>query len=104
MHGILDRLSSTSLVSPLYILERPKQLPNTVYQFIDKVEVPTRSLEAPLRFPISNVFKGQTAVASGVGVTGRLSSGVVQVGERLRVVPGDETGLVRSKPNTLIST
>ena len=43
------------------------------------------------------MFKGQTAVASGVGVTGRLSSGVVQVGERLRVVPGDETGVVRSK-------
>jgi elongation factor 1 alpha-like protein len=80
------------------------QLPNTVCDPIDKVEVPTRSLEAPLRFPISNVFKGQTAVASGVGVTGRLSSGVVQVGERLRVVPGDETGVVRSKYNTLMPT
>jgi elongation factor 1 alpha-like protein len=67
-------------------------------QFLaDKVEVPARPLELPLRYPISNVFKGQSAVSSGVGVSGRLCSGVVQVGERLRVVPGDETAVVRSE-------
>lgn len=36
-------------------------------------------------------------MSSGVGVSGRLCSGVVQVGERLRIVPGDETAVVRSK-------
>lgn len=36
-------------------------------------------------------------MSSGVGVSGRLCSGVVQVGERLRVVPGDETAVVRSE-------
>jgi elongation factor 1 alpha-like protein len=48
----------------------------------------------PLRVPISNVFKGP---GSGTGVSGRLCSGVVQIGERLRILPGDETALVKCK-------
>ena len=63
---------------------------------LDKVEVPKRPYEAPFRIPLSNVFKGQTAVASGVAVSGRLCSGIVQVGDRVRSVPGDEVGHVRS--------
>lgn len=43
---------------------------------------------------MSNVFKGQTS--TGVGIAGRVCSGVVQVGERLRIIPGDESGVVRS--------
>lgn len=43
------------------------------------------------------MFKGQTAISSGVGVSGRLCSGVVQVGERVRIVPGDETAVIKSK-------
>ena len=60
----------------------------------DELEPPTRDITAPLRFPISNVFKGQ---ASGTAVAGRVCSGLVQVGERLRVLPGDETAVVRSE-------
>ncbi|WWC60885.1 uncharacterized protein I303_103461 [Kwoniella dejecticola CBS 10117] len=63
---------------------------------LDKVEVPARPYESPLRIPVSNVFKGQTAIASGVAVSGRLCSGVVQVGDRLRAVPGDEVATVRT--------
>lgn len=43
------------------------------------------------------MFKGQTAAASGVAVSGRLYSGVIQVGERVRVVPGDETAVIKSE-------
>lgn len=63
----------------------------------DKVEVPKRPYETPFRMPLSNVFKGQTAVASGVAVSGRLCSGIVQVGDRVRSIPGDEVGTIRSK-------
>lgn len=63
----------------------------------DKVDVPPRPYDSPLRIPLSNVFKGQTAIASGVAVSGRLCSGVVQVGDRLRAVPGDEVAHVRSE-------
>ncbi|ODN83415.1 hypothetical protein L202_01557 [Cryptococcus amylolentus CBS 6039] len=63
---------------------------------LDTVEVPARPYEIPLRIPVSNVFKGQTAVASGVAVSGRLCSGVIQVGDRVRAVPGDEVANVRT--------
>lgn len=69
----------------------------TLMQTLDKVEVPVRPYDSPLRIPVSNVFKGQTAVASGVAVSGRLCSGVLQVGDRVRAVPGDEVATVRSE-------
>ncbi|EJD53639.1 hypothetical protein AURDEDRAFT_52733 [Auricularia subglabra TFB-10046 SS5] len=62
---------------------------------LDKLEPPQRNLDGPLRIPLSNVFRGQTNLSHGVGVSGRIISGIVQVGERLRVVPGDETAVVR---------
>ncbi|ORY28311.1 P-loop containing nucleoside triphosphate hydrolase protein [Naematelia encephala] len=68
----------------------------TLIDTLDKVEVPARPYDSPLRIPLSNVFKGQTAVASGVAVSGRLCSGIVQVGDRLRAVPGDEVANVRT--------
>lgn len=64
----------------------------TLIDLLDKLEPPTREIASPLRLPISNVFKGQN---SGTGVTGRICGGVVQVGERLRVLPGDESAIVR---------
>ncbi|WVO14086.1 hypothetical protein L204_101714 [Cryptococcus depauperatus] len=68
----------------------------TLISVLDQVEVPTRPYDSPLRMPVSNVFKGQTAVASGVAVSGRLCSGVLQVGDRLRAVPGDEVASIRT--------
>ncbi|KDN43787.1 hypothetical protein K437DRAFT_225393 [Tilletiaria anomala UBC 951] len=64
-------------------------------EVLDKLDPPSRQLDSPLRMPVTNVFKGQTAIASGVGAAGRVISGIVQIGDRLRVVPGDETAIVR---------
>ncbi|KIK65602.1 hypothetical protein GYMLUDRAFT_159846 [Collybiopsis luxurians FD-317 M1] len=64
----------------------------TLADYLDELEPPTRDIYAPLRIPISNVFKGP---GSGTAVSGRLCGGVVQVGERLRVLPGDETAVVK---------
>ncbi|KAF5393712.1 hypothetical protein D9757_000304 [Collybiopsis confluens] len=60
--------------------------------YLDQLEPPTRDIYAPLRIPISNVFKGSS---SGTAVSGRLCGGVLQVGERLSVLPGDETAIVK---------
>ncbi|QRW05527.1 Elongation factor Tu GTP binding domain [Ceratobasidium sp. AG-Ba] len=62
--------------------------------FLDKLDPPTRDFDTPLRIPISNVFKGVTS--SGIGVSGRISGGVVQLGEKVRVIPGDESAAIRS--------
>ncbi|KAF8665717.1 hypothetical protein AX16_000167 [Volvariella volvacea WC 439] len=64
----------------------------TLIDFLDQLEPPSRDITAPLRIPLSNVFKGQ---GSSTAVLGRICGGVVQVGERLRILPGDETALVR---------
>ncbi|GAA5958289.1 hypothetical protein JCM21900_001340 [Sporobolomyces salmonicolor] len=68
----------------------------TLVEQLDSLDVPARALEAPLRIPVSNVFKGQSATASGLAVSGRVESGIVQVGEKLAALPGDETGVVRA--------
>ncbi|KAI0069143.1 EF Tu GTP binding domain-containing protein [Artomyces pyxidatus] len=60
---------------------------------LDILQSPARDIYAPLRFPIFNVFKG---TSSSTGVSGRICGGIVQVGERLRILPGDETAIVRS--------
>ncbi|KAG2362007.1 P-loop containing nucleoside triphosphate hydrolase protein [Suillus spraguei] len=64
----------------------------TLVDLLDKLEPPAREIASPLRIPISNVFKGQN---SGTGVSGRICGGIVQVGEHLRVLPGDESAIVR---------
>ncbi|CDO74289.1 hypothetical protein BN946_scf184663.g10 [Trametes cinnabarina] len=65
----------------------------TLVDLLDALEPPTRDINAPLRFPISNVFKGQT---SGICVSGRVCGGVIVVGERLRIIPGDESATVKA--------
>lgn len=69
----------------------------TIIETLDTLAVPERALEASLRIPVSNVFKGQSSGPSGLGVSGRIESGVVQVGERIAVLPGDETAVVKSE-------
>ncbi|KAJ3506778.1 hypothetical protein NLJ89_g6680 [Agrocybe chaxingu] len=65
----------------------------TLVDLLDKLVPPVRDITSPLRVPVSNVFKGS---GSGVAVSGRLCGGVVQVGEILRALPGDETAIVKS--------
>jgi len=65
----------------------------TLVDLLDLLDPPSRDIAGPLRIPISNVLKSE---GSGTAVSGRLCSGVVQVGERLRILPGNETAIVRS--------
>jgi elongation factor 1 alpha-like protein len=76
----------------------------TLVAALDRVEVPERPYASPLRVPLSNVFKGQTAIASGVAVQGRLASGIVQVGDSVRAMPGDVMATVRSKCTAVLTS
>lgn len=62
----------------------------------DGLTVPARAMQSPLRFPVHNVFKSSTGGPSGLGVSGRLESGIIQVGDKLAVLPGDEHATVKS--------
>ncbi|OBZ76119.1 HBS1-like protein [Grifola frondosa] len=66
---------------------------SALVDLLDELEPPVRDIMAPLRFPISNVFKGQ---GSGTTVSGRVCGGIVAVGERLRILPGDESATVKA--------
>lgn len=85
---------STASVS-LFLTSYYNELTEHVLQ--DKMEPPTRDYANFFRLPISNIFRTQST--SGVYVTGRIASGIVQVGEKLRAVPGDDsiTGVVKCK-------
>ncbi|KZT39634.1 hypothetical protein SISSUDRAFT_623284 [Sistotremastrum suecicum HHB10207 ss-3] len=67
----------------------------TLADLLDVLTPPPRLIESPMRLPLTNVFRGQTSVASGIAVSGRLSSGIIQVGERVSVLPGDETAVIK---------
>lgn len=54
-------------------------------------------MATPLRLPIQNVFRSQTGGPSGIGVAGRIETGVVQVGDKLAVLPGDEQATIKSR-------
>lgn len=62
---------------------------------LDQLQQPPRLFDAPLRLPVSNVFRG-SAISLGLGVSGRIVSGLVQVGEVVRPLPGDEYGFVKA--------
>lgn len=66
----------------------------TLIDFFDQLDPPVRDVTTSLRIPIANVFKSQGSGA--VSVSGRLIAGIVQTGERLRVLPGDESAIVKS--------
>lgn len=96
----LAAMEGTNIAEPNLPPEADWYQGPTLIAALDKVEVPERPYAAPLRIPLSNVFKGQTAIASGVAVQGRLASGIVQVGDAVRAMPGDVMANIRSEFNS----
>ena len=90
LNGIMDQLWSICSVS--YQVFSHESAVDAFIGHPDKLIPPVRDITSPLRFPISNVFKQQNM---GAAISGRLCGGIVQVGEKLRVLPGDETAIVK---------
>ncbi|XP_071997581.1 HBS1-like protein isoform X2 [Engystomops pustulosus] len=59
---------------------------------IDLFKAPQRSIDKPFRLCASDVFKDQ---GSGFCVTGKIEAGYVQTGDRLQVMPPNETCSVK---------
>ncbi|XP_073431952.1 HBS1-like protein isoform X1 [Dendrobates tinctorius] len=59
---------------------------------IDSFKAPQRSIDKPFRLCASDVFKDQ---GSGFCVTGKIEAGYIQAGERLLVMPPNETCTVK---------
>ncbi|XP_056283966.1 HBS1-like protein isoform X1 [Pseudoliparis swirei] len=59
---------------------------------IDTFKAPQRSVHKPFRLCVSDVFKDQ---GSGFCVTGKIEAGYIQAGERILVMPPNETCTVK---------
>jgi elongation factor 1-alpha len=68
---------------------------------LETIEVPSRSLDLPLRISVTDISKGSRT--NVVNVVGRIESGVLQVGENVISEPGGNCGTVRSDFMVLLS-
>lgn len=68
----------------------------TLLAFLESSEpsAQNRALSGPLRLPISQVFSAGTQ--HPLSVAGRITSGSVQVGDQIIIVPGGQTGYVKA--------
>lgn len=61
---------------------------------VDKMEPPQRPITRPLRMCVADVFKG---MQSGVCVGGKIESGCMSQGDKLVIMPSQESCVVRCK-------
>lgn len=61
---------------------------------INKLKPQERSIDKPLRFCISDVFK--SAQIAGISIAGKVEAGTVKTGDKVLLVPSNETGQVKS--------
>ena len=63
---------------------------------LDGFRSPDRALNRPTRFVISDIFKS-TGSSSGCCLAGRVESGMIQIGDKLLLLPLNEVAHVKSK-------
>jgi translation elongation factor EF-1alpha len=63
--------------------------------YIESIDAPKRPLDLPLRLSITDIFK--TSRNNVVTVTGRVESGILQLGDDIITEPGENKGTVRCK-------
>lgn len=66
----------------------------SLVQAIDGFRTPERSLNQPFRLVISDIFKS-TGSSSGCCLAGRIESGMIQTGDKLQIMPLNETANVK---------
>ena len=66
----------------------------TLIDAINRLKASERSIDKPLRFCISDVFKGLKTGA--ISLAGKMESGTVKPGDRVCVMPANEQGVVKS--------
>lgn len=67
---------------------------STLIDCIDRLQANERAIDKPLRFSVSDVYKASQQAS--ISLAGKMESGTLRVGERVVVVPANETGLVKA--------
>ncbi|KAL6709982.1 hypothetical protein ACN47E_000767 [Coniothyrium glycines] len=66
----------------------------TLLQALERIDLPQRDLQKPLRLSVADVFKGD--LRSPLSISGRIESGFLQVGDVILTLPANETATIRS--------
>lgn len=65
----------------------------TLIDVIDNFKCPERPVDKQMRFSVNDIFKG---TGSGFCVSGRVETGMISSGDKILILPRNESGLVRS--------
>jgi elongation factor 1 alpha-like protein len=60
----------------------------------DKFKSPERPISKPFRLSVNDIFKG---TGSGFCVSGRVETGMVQIGDKVLVQPQNEGAVIKGK-------
>ena len=66
----------------------------TLLDCIIRLKPSERAIDKPLRFCVSDVFKGLQA--SAISLAGKMEAGCVKTGDKVTVMPADQRGVVKS--------
>ena len=66
----------------------------TLLDCINRFKPCERSIDKPLRFSVSDVFKSLQTV--GISLAGKVEAGSVKIGDKVCIVPSNETGVVKN--------
>lgn len=60
---------------------------------IDNFKCPERHMNKPFRFSINDIFKG---TGSGFCVSGHVQTGMISLGDKILILPRNETAMIKS--------
>ncbi|KAF1925081.1 uncharacterized protein M421DRAFT_424110 [Didymella exigua CBS 183.55] len=66
----------------------------TLMEALERIELPQRQLEKPLRLSVADVFRGD--MRSPLSISGRIDAGTLQVGDVILALPANETATIKS--------
>ncbi|KAJ4344264.1 hypothetical protein N0V95_006207 [Ascochyta clinopodiicola] len=66
----------------------------TLLEALERIELPERQLEKPLRLSVADVFRGD--MRSPLSISGRIDAGTLQVGDVILALPANETATIKS--------
>ncbi|XPS72930.1 hypothetical protein M3J09_005086 [Ascochyta lentis] len=66
----------------------------TLLEALERIELPQRQLEKPLRLSVADVFRGD--LRSPLSISGRIDAGTLQVGDVILALPANETATIKS--------